>query len=190
MLPTGLVLTQTDAAGEETVNAYGTDPAEGSFGQLVAVTSAYGTADASTVQYRYDAAGNETAMIDAMGRETDYVYDALGNMVQQIDPSPDGTAPRPTTNYTYDSNGKVLTQTDPLGHVTSYVNCPFGLVVFQEDGPRSGHRVGRFGQSGDALLLQRGDGTHVVGRSLGPGHELYRTMPWGSSSRRRTRRAA
>jgi YD repeat-containing protein len=125
----------TDPLGHQTVYAYST-AANATFGNLLSMTTASGTADAATTQYQYDAAtGYQTATIDPLGNETDYVRDALGNVLQVIQPSPDGVAARPTTTYTYDSNGKVLTSTDALGNVTSYVNCPFGLVVFQETDP-------------------------------------------------------
>jgi len=36
------------------------------------------------VQYRYDAAGDQTAAIDPLGNETDYVYDNLGHKTGQV----------------------------------------------------------------------------------------------------------
>ena len=67
-LPPGLLLSETDPMGVVTQYSYGGDPTQGSFGKVTSVTSAYGTANATTVSYQYDAEGDETAVIDPLGR--------------------------------------------------------------------------------------------------------------------------
>ena len=90
-LPKGLLLSETDPLGHVTQYTYGTTSGEGSFGKVTSVTSAAGTADAGAVTYEYDARGNQTAMIDELGRRTDYVYNSLNELVETYDPYPDTT---------------------------------------------------------------------------------------------------
>ena len=78
-LPVGELLEEIDPLGNVTRYQYDTNSSDVSFGQPIAVTTAYGAAQAATVQYAYDSAGNQTATIDALNRVTASTYDALGN---------------------------------------------------------------------------------------------------------------
>ena len=62
----------------------------------------------------YDAAGNISAQIDALGRRIEFSYNSRGQQIQTS--YPDGT----TTGQTYDPAGNVISRTDELGRVTSY----------------------------------------------------------------------
>jgi len=91
------------------------------------------------------------SMIDPLGRETDYTYDALGNIVQQTMSytappggetlegvtNANGTAVSSvTTNYTYDPFfNKITSETDPDGNTTFYIyDSPIPLSA-DSDGP-------------------------------------------------------
>ncbi len=103
-------------------------------GQLVETTDGYGSSDAVTTAYTYDANGNlETATVDggiSGTTTTTYEYDAAGNRKKIIDPDI-GTVsvlytalgqPRArtdnmsqTTTFTYDLIGRLTSRTDPYG---------------------------------------------------------------------------
>ncbi|HWB32942.1 MAG TPA: RHS repeat-associated core domain-containing protein [Acidobacteriaceae bacterium] len=78
------------------------------------------TADSSKESaFTYDTDGNRTSSTDALGRETQYVYNDLGQKTSMIEPyaSPT-TAAQATTTYHYDAFGH-LTETDaPQGRTT------------------------------------------------------------------------
>jgi len=63
----------------------------------------------------YDAAGNVTKEIDALGNETDYAYDNLYRLttLTQEDPDTQGGTNNPVTEFTYDAVGQLLTQINP-----------------------------------------------------------------------------
>ncbi len=84
-------------------------------GQLRRVTYAYGTADAATESYEYDAAGNRTASIDEYGNRTTYDYDAMNRVIKMTAPDPDGAGSltAPVTLYEYDQNGNQIKTTGP-----------------------------------------------------------------------------
>ncbi|WP_266157646.1 LysM peptidoglycan-binding domain-containing protein [Dyella silvatica] len=139
----GQISTMTDGDGFQTTYSYD------AFGDLVQTTqqlSSPGTALASgnstTTQYGYDARGERTSEIDALGtsmaRHTSNDYDAFGRVIRRTD----GNGNTATYSYdplgrqidisqsvqgrvlhqqaTYDAFGQVLTQTDALGHATTY----------------------------------------------------------------------
>ena len=68
------VVTETDQGGHVTLHQY--DLA----GRQIAVTQAYGTANATTTSYTYDNAGRKTSETDALSHVTNYTYDAAGNL--------------------------------------------------------------------------------------------------------------
>lgn len=91
-------------------------------------------ADGSTVYSEYDAAGNQTASVDPLGRRTEYVYDAFGRMTETY--FPDGTV----AYKTYDAEGNVATETDRLGRITRYTYDALNRVVRTDyaDGSHAG----------------------------------------------------
>ncbi len=76
-----------------------------------------GTIDAlgGTTTILYDGDGNVTAVIDARGEETDYLYNAMNRVTQTNLP---GSI---TTYKSYTDTGKVATQTDGNGNVTTFL---------------------------------------------------------------------
>src|SRR5262249_24558250 len=128
--PPGLVATKTDALHRVTHVLYD------ALGRTMQITFAEGTADEATQRFEYDAAGNESAVIDENGHRTDYVYDNMNRLQQQFDPDPDGPGPlgRPTTVYTYYPDGRVKTVTDAAGRLTLNTYDPLGRL-FDQTGP-------------------------------------------------------
>jgi RHS repeat-associated protein len=72
-------------------------------------------------QFAYDANGNMIGRTDALGRNTGYVYNALGQKTSMTAPTPTsltGSAAS-TTNYTYDQLGNLTQTAAPLARTTS-----------------------------------------------------------------------
>ena len=128
LLPGNHVETTTDRLLNQTVltydgygNVVGTlrylKKADGSTDHTITMASAYG---------RPDLPDKRTQDVDALGRQTDYVYDDAGNIqtvsryhsladqVNKVNPV--------TTTVTYNSFGQPLTMSDPLGRVVSKNN--------------------------------------------------------------------
>lgn len=114
-----------------------------SAGNLVVLVEAEGTPEERATSFTYDARGNQTSITDALGNtesleydalnrlvkrisalavETDYTYDAAGNLASV---SVGGA----TTTYQYDSNGNLLSASDPAGAVTQWTYDPAGWVT-------------------------------------------------------------
>ncbi|WP_038164680.1 RHS repeat domain-containing protein [Verrucomicrobium sp. BvORR106] len=83
--------------------------------QLTSRTTGYGTADAATTSYVYDAAGNVTQVTDANGKVSLYTYDSRNRCLTSTD------ALSRQTTLVYDGEGNVLSMTRPDGGVTTAV---------------------------------------------------------------------
>jgi RHS repeat-associated protein len=83
-------------------------------GQRVAVTNAVGTSVQATTFYSYDPNGNQTNFVDAWGRTTTNVFDALNRQFQAL--FPDGTQ----TGTAYDGDGRKVAQTNQDAVVTLF----------------------------------------------------------------------
>jgi YD repeat-containing protein len=94
----------TDEEGHTTHNAYDIQ------GRLIAVTDG----ENNTTRYEYTGS-NQTKVIDPLGHETVYGYDAAGHRNYIKD------AEGGETFFTYDANGNLDTVKDPVGNVTRYV---------------------------------------------------------------------
>jgi YD repeat-containing protein len=123
--PAGLLATETDPSGRVTSYQYN------SAGKVTKITSAAGTVDETSVQYEYDSAGNRTAVIDELGRRTQFTYDADANLTSVTLPDPDGDGPlaAPVTSYVYNSLGRLSVAIDPSGRETRYIYNNVGDVV-------------------------------------------------------------
>jgi RHS repeat-associated protein len=80
---------------------------------MVAVTNAWGTADANWATYAFDEAGNQTNQVDALGRVTKFQYDKLGRRIVRRLPSGDPEI------YGYDSLGNMIAHTNFNGTVVT-----------------------------------------------------------------------
>jgi YD repeat-containing protein len=86
-------------------------------------------------QLEYDRAGRLTGRLDALGHRTSWVYDAFGQMTDQIVRV--DSAPSITTRFAYDLRGQRLSQTDDLGGLSrtqSWTHDAFGRAVTYVDG--------------------------------------------------------
>lgn len=80
-----------------------------------------------TWTFQYDSFGNRSSSKDALGRITNYTYDANANMLSKsIQLSSSQTL---TWSYTYNQFGEVLTSTDPLANVTTNAYDPNGNLL-------------------------------------------------------------
>ncbi|MCH7862936.1 MAG: hypothetical protein IH998_14960, partial [Proteobacteria bacterium] len=73
--------------------------------QLTGITSGYGTDQARTVQFGYNANGDLTGVTDSMGQATAYTYDANGNLLTTTDRLGN------VVTRTYDAANQLLTET-------------------------------------------------------------------------------
>jgi RHS repeat-associated protein len=117
-------------------------------GQLTRVVAA----DASAIEYVYDAAHRLTDLRDGSGNSVHFTLDNMGNVIRQETRAPRGelvaTAQRtfdalsrlqkeqrddqdPGTSYAYDRGGNLTTITDPLGRITAQAFDAFDHVTAQ-----------------------------------------------------------
>ncbi|WP_193222194.1 RHS repeat-associated core domain-containing protein [Alkalilimnicola sp. S0819] len=118
----GLLASTTDGAGNTVAHTYGSQGSGARWHELSAIqyptyseTYQYDSRGRRTLarrvlsettaletQYRYNAAGWRTALIDPKGRSTTYTHDALGRLASVADPAEGVTA------YTYDDRDNLL----------------------------------------------------------------------------------
>jgi YD repeat-containing protein len=104
-------------------NGQVTQKVRNSQGQVVSVTNAHGTADASAMAYEYDVWGNLTKTIDALGNATTLTYDLRGRKVTMNDPN------LGVWSYTYDNLGQLLTQKDAKNQTTGFSYDLLGRMI-------------------------------------------------------------
>lgn len=75
----------------------------------------------SPTQYRYDAQGSLTQVIEPDSSTTDLLPDRLHRTIQQTHPAPAAGAARPVVEYTYDGLDRLRSVKDPRGVTTGYV---------------------------------------------------------------------
>jgi RHS repeat-associated protein len=96
-----------EATGEVTQEHFNSED------QLTSITRGYGTSNATTQSFSYDAAGNTLSVTDGNTHKTRYEYDSAGNRTKMID------ANEHETKWTYDSTHDVETITTPKGETTT-----------------------------------------------------------------------
>lgn len=161
----GLQTRMTNAEGVQTAKSYS------AFGELYEVTSAYGTAEASTTRYlynprgmmnsqteasgtalarttilSYDAFGNVLASTDGRGVVTKFTYDRLG---RQVSMSRTVSGQVESTSTSYDAFDRVTSQTDARGNTSTYVHSDAArsVVVTTPEGVSFTTVHNRFGET-------------------------------------------
>lgn len=96
-------------------------------GRLLTSTDALG----NVTSYEYDANGNQTAVVDALARRTETVYDDRGLAIETIfpDDTPLDDSDNPRTQTQYDALGRAVVQIDELGRETHMVYDELGRVT-------------------------------------------------------------
>jgi RHS repeat-associated protein len=92
-------------------------------GQSASVTYAYGTSDAGTMSYTYDADGRQKTVTDELNHTTTNSYDAAGRLNGVQD------ALNNLTSYGYDADNRKISVTDANQHTTSYAYDPRGRLT-------------------------------------------------------------
>ncbi|WP_286713317.1 RHS repeat domain-containing protein, partial [Sphingomonas sp. 67-41] len=126
--------------------------------QLTKITTAYGTAQAQTVQFGYNANGDLTSVTDGLGNTTSYTYDANGNQLTATDrlgnvvtrtysatnqlltetrtgSDKDSAAAAHTTRYVYDSANRLVYTVSAEGQVTRNWYDGYGQLYFVSEFP-------------------------------------------------------
>ncbi|MEM1061878.1 MAG: hypothetical protein AAGJ97_06060, partial [Planctomycetota bacterium] len=157
----GLVDTMTDPLGRTTDYVYdfeldGTpddlDPTSPGFGLLRQVIGpdpdGTGPQSPPVTSYEYDAAGNTTAVVDPLGRRTEFTYDDVGRVLSTLqivglDDRDPGNAETddPLTQFVYDARGNLLETTDPLGRRTTYQYDAMDRLVKTVEVDPDGHNA-------------------------------------------------
>ena len=75
----------------------------------------------ATAYYYYNSADDLTSYTDDAGNTTTYSYDNLDRLVNETDPA-NGSGQNPQTNWTYDAMGNVTQQSDLQAVVDSGTN--------------------------------------------------------------------
>jgi len=80
-----------------------------------------------------------TALKDANGNTTEYFYDLLGRLIEEIGPRPTGSDYGNTTHYTYDAKGNMTSRTDANGATITYAYDANGRLLTKTypDGTRT-----------------------------------------------------
>jgi YD repeat-containing protein len=103
-------------------------------GRVVEEIRAYGTPFAARTQFRFDAVGNRTRIIDAEDNVTRFYYDAANRLISRVDAEERETrftfedgllvAIRDgafnTTRFAHDPAGNVIREYDPYGNFTTF----------------------------------------------------------------------
>jgi RHS repeat-associated protein len=153
-----LLTSITDASGRKIFLAHDVN------GRVTQVTDP-NTSPARTLQYTYDASGNQTGLTDSLGNHTTYSYDAGHRLKQSVDPlgitdvtyggpamsvtqvsrATPGHVVLSTQSYTYDRSTTTTTVTDTLTANTqvsrSYQYDSRGRLIAETD--PLGHVVGK-----------------------------------------------
>jgi RHS repeat-associated protein/uncharacterized repeat protein (TIGR02543 family) len=101
--------------------------------------------------YQYDANGNMTQVTDPLGRIRQYQYDALNQLVRQLEPHPSiigSTGGQ--IDMAYDSLGQITSITDPRNLTTSYNQDSLGNLS-QQTSPDTGITLADHDAAGNLL---------------------------------------
>jgi RHS repeat-associated protein len=184
----GRLISVTSPEGRVTVQTYTLD------GLPATITNAFGTADAATMTYFYDAVHRRTASRNPLGQDTLYDYDLRDRVVMVTDPlnrstsmiyngagrliattNPDNT----TISRTYDAAGQLVATTDELGQVTQYAYDADGRQASLTD-PRGNARQWSYDTTGRLWRKMYPDNTSEEYTYRKDGSLLRRKIPGGA----------
>nr|VFK56049.1 MAG: RHS repeat-associated core domain-containing protein [Candidatus Kentron sp. TUN] len=114
-------------------------------------------------RYQYDLLGNLTAITDAEGRTTTFVYDDLGRLIQTIDPLVETPSDK-TVTLTHDQMGNVLTRTDREGQTIHYTYDAANRLVLTQylaDGMADAWETRQYDHYGNLVNLSNGEITYT-----------------------------
>lgn len=69
----------------------------------------------------------------SQNRVTHYFYDAVGNVIRQVDPDLDAADPTAGIFFKYDASGNRVWLMDPIGNVTTWIYDAFDRVIEERD---------------------------------------------------------
>lgn len=113
---------------------------------------AYAQVSEDTTTYEYDAMGNPTRTIDALGHERKNQYDSLNRLIKQLEPHPTSTTNPSgtlgTIGITVDGQGQTTAVADPRNATTTYSVDGLGNVTAQVS-PDTGTTTRTFDEAGN-----------------------------------------
>lgn len=144
--------------GSETFNTYDF------MNRLVRREQKNGEALSEITTYKYDLAGNRTAMVDLFGHETTYTYDPLGRLVATASPAVnDGCNAliQPIKTQSYDILDRIISSTDENGNTTqmSYNSRGKPLKIIHPDGTFEHYEYNLDGSLKSFLKI---DGNYII----------------------------
>lgn len=131
--------------------------------------------DAKSTQYRYDAAGNRTAVIDARGKTTSFEYDAMNRLVREVNPVLDAQ------QYLYDVAGQMTESINGNGALRTYTYDLRGNVIKVENDESCDNIRYEYDQVGRKVAVQNELGTVRYQYDLA-GRLLQETDPYGNAT--------
>lgn len=95
-----------------------------------------------TQQYEYDQLCQKVGSLDALGRRTQFLYDARGSLIETIlpDATPNDLSDNPRLRSEYDAAGRKIAQVDELGRRTQFVYDAIGQLtttIYPDETPAS-----------------------------------------------------
>ncbi len=84
------------------------------------ITRGFGTPQATTEEFSYDAAGHQQSRTDGNGHTTEFTYNAAGDRTSVVDPEEN------ETKWAYNATHDVISETTPKGQTTTIVRDAAG----------------------------------------------------------------
>ncbi|MEH2218468.1 MAG: FG-GAP-like repeat-containing protein [Nostoc sp.] len=119
------VTSETDELGRKTL--YEIDPLTGNLLSTNRVVGAVGGDDDVVTRYAYTTKGQIDTTTDALGRVTDYDYNAFGELIKTTFAK--GTVDEASQQFEYDAAGNQTAIIDELGHRTEFVYDPMNQLL-------------------------------------------------------------